>query len=145
MAPAGGSAAGAMPADAGGASLGTCPSAPVESASAVLGAVMESGTVAYISPKIPISSALLDGLRANGVPLENRVRFLGPCLGGQCAQWAGHRCGLIDAIVKEPAVLAPPEAGLPKCGIRSTCRWYAQHASAACMQCPVVIYEPHAG
>ncbi|AOJ05432.1 MULTISPECIES: hypothetical protein [Burkholderia] len=144
MTPAGGNSAGAAWADAGEASLGTCPSAPAESASAVLGAVMDSGTVAYISPKIPISRELLDGLRANGVPVENRVRFLGPCLGGKCAQWTGHRCGLADAIVNQPAVLSPPEEGLPKCGIRSTCRWYAQHASAACMQCPVVIYEPHA-
>ncbi|KGS04266.1 hypothetical protein [Burkholderia sp. ABCPW 111] len=144
MTPAGGISAGAVRTEAGETSLGTCPSAPAESASAVLGAVMEGGTVAYISPKIPISSELLDGLRANGVPVENRVRFLGPCLGGKCAQWAGYRCGLVDAIVKEPAVLSTPVEGLPKCGIRSTCRWYAQHASAACMQCPVVIYEPRA-
>ncbi|WNC94767.1 hypothetical protein RI103_33010 [Paraburkholderia sp. FT54] len=143
MASPSGCSANAVEGDVGLGPLGTCPSAPAEAASAVLGAVMENGTVAYISPKIPVSDTLLSGLRANGIPLENRIRFLGPCMGGACAQWTGHRCGLVDAIVAAPAVLSEPEDGMPKCGIRGTCRWYAQHAHAACVQCPIVIYDPH--
>jgi hypothetical protein len=104
---------------------------------------MDDGTLAYISPKIPLTRALLDELRNSGIPIENRIRFSGPCLGKGCAQWTGHRCGLVDTIVSAPVASFEAENQLPKCDIRSTCRWYMQHQRAACEQCTVVVHQPH--
>jgi hypothetical protein len=123
-------------------SLGACPSAPLANASSVLGAITANGTVAYISPSIPLSKSLIDALRVAGVHIENRIRFTGPCMGSQCVQWSGRGCGLVDAIVSQPIVDSAARAVLPHCGIRATCRWYAQHKSAACEQCSMVLHEP---
>jgi hypothetical protein len=59
----------------------------------------------------------------------------------RCMQWAGNRCGLIDRVVEHFGPGAD-EDPLPKCGIRSTCRRFAQQGRAACESCPEVIRKP---
>ena len=59
---------------------------------------------------------------------------------GRCAQWTGSRCGVIDTVLTTPDRPAVPER-LPHCGIRSTCRWYAQSGAEACAVCPLVITD----
>jgi hypothetical protein len=119
----------------------TCPSAPPEPGSVLLGIVAAKGEIAYVTPNIPTTQTLLDSFASNGIAPENRLRFAGPCMGRKCVQWAGARCGLIDRVVAhfdEADVTRP----LPKCGIRSTCRWFAQHGRTACASCPEVIRKP---
>jgi len=78
----------------------TCPSAPPEPGSALLGVVMGPRQVAYLNPGIPATQEMIDSLVSSGIPIENRVRFSGPCMEHRCVQWAGKpgagRCGLID-------------------------------------------------
>lgn len=121
----------------------TCPSAPAEPGSAVLGVVVAPGQVAYLAPSIPVTPELLEGLKAKGVPVENRMRFSCACQEHRCKQWTGGageggRCGLVERAVEALAIVEEPN-DLPNCGIRSTCRWFAQHQRKACAACPEII------
>jgi hypothetical protein len=121
----------------------TCPSAPAELGSVVLGVVVAPGQVAYLAPSIPVTPELLDGFRKDGVPIENRMRFACACREHQCKQWSGGtggggHCGLVERAVEALAITEGLD-NLPNCGIRSTCRWFAQHQRKACAACPEVI------
>ena len=123
----------------------TCPSAPPEPGSALLGVVMGPRQVAYLNPGIPATQEMIDSLVSSGIPIENRVRFSGPCMEHRCVQWAGKpgagRCGLIDHAL-EALSITEDATTLPHCSIRATCRWFAQHKRAACAACPEVIRRP---
>jgi hypothetical protein len=121
----------------------TCPSAPAELGSVVLGVVVAPGQVAYLAPSVPVTPELLDGFRKDGVPIENRMRFACACREHQCKQWSGGtggggHCGLVERAVEALAITEGLD-NLPNCGIRSTCRWFAQHQRKACAACPEVI------
>ena len=123
----------------------TCPSAPPEPGSALFGIVAAKGQVAYITPNVPVTSELLAILGQGGVPVENRLRFSGDCMEHHCVQWQGGagsgRCGLIDQALDVFHIESGVET-LPHCGIRHTCRWFAQHNRKACAACPEVIRRP---
>jgi len=123
----------------------TCPSAPAEIGSVLLGVVAERGQVAYLSPNVPVTPTLLDSLEASSVPLDNRLRFAGPCIAHRCIQWKGGEgtghCGLIEHAVRTLERTEGPDT-LPRCGIRSTCRWFEQSGAVACGLCPEVIRRP---
>jgi hypothetical protein len=123
----------------------TCPSAPPEPGSALLGVVMGPRQVAYLNPGIPATQEMIDSLVSSGIPIENRVRFSGPCMEHRCVQWAGKpgagRCGLIDHAL-EALSITEDATTLPHCSIRATCRWFAQHKRKACAACPEVIRRP---
>lgn len=123
----------------------TCPSAPPEPGSALLGVVAAKGQVAYITPSVPVTKELLAILGQSGVPVENRLRFSGACVEHRCVQWQGEagsgRCGLIDQALGVFGIESGAET-LPQCGIRPTCRWFAQHNRRACAACPEVIRRP---
>jgi hypothetical protein len=123
----------------------TCPSAPPEPGSALLGVVMGKGQVAYVNPPVPATQDMLDGFAKSGVPIENRMRFSGPCMEHRCVQWVGARgagrCGLIDHALVDLGITKEAEI-LPRCSIRATCRWFAQHRRAACAACPEIIRRP---
>jgi len=125
----------------------TCPSAPPEPGSALLGVVTGKGQVAYVNPPVAVTPELLDGFAKRGIPIENRMRFSGRCMEHRCVQWAGApgagRCGLIDHALVELAITDGAET-LPHCSIRATCRWFAQHQRAACAACPEIIRRPSA-
>ena len=118
----------------------TCPSAPPDADSVLLGIVAAPGQIVYITPNPPVTPQLLDTFERQGIPPENRLRFAGPCMEHNCVQWAGSRCGLIDRVVDHFG--ERDSAELPKCGIRNTCRWFAQHGRNACTSCPEVVRKP---
>jgi len=123
----------------------TCPSAPPEPGSVLLGVVAGKGQLAYLKPNPPVTPELLVSLTQQGVPIENRIRFAGPCMEHHCVQWQGAagtgRCGLIDHAIDVLAIQSGAET-LPHCGIRDTCRWFAQHRREACAACPEIIRRP---
>ncbi len=98
--------------------------------------MQEQGRLAYISPAIPVSSTLIRALHSHQVEIENRFRFTGPCSGERCAQWRAGRCALADAVVADTAAADP---SMPQCGIRASCRWFAQHREAVCLGCQSVV------
>ncbi len=123
----------------------SCPSAPPEPGSLLIGVVTAPGQVAYLNPPVPATAELIESFTTAGVPVENRLRFSAPCMEHRCVQWnaetGGGRCGLADRALEKLAITDGPEA-LPHCGIRATCRWYAQHKRSACAACPEVIRKP---
>ena len=135
----------AVEAESGKSSVKTCPSGPAEPGSVLLGMVVGPGQVAYLSPSIPVTSELLAELEQDGIPIENRMRFACTCMEHRCRQWngdaGGGRCGLADRAIAALSITEGLE-DLPNCGIRSTCRWFAQHRAKACAACPEVIRRP---
>jgi len=123
----------------------SCPSAPPEPGSALLGVVMGPGQVAYLNPGIPATQEMIDSFVSSGIPIENRMRFSGRCMEHRCVQWLGEagggRCGLIDHAL-DALSITDGAATLPHCSIRATCRWFAQHKRVACTACPEVIRRP---
>lgn len=123
----------------------TCPSAPPEAGSSLLGVVTAPGQVTYLTPAIPATQEMIEKLGGTGIPIENRMRFSGPCMEHHCVQWTGApgdgRCGLIDHALDALRV-EESTADLPRCAIRASCRWYEQHKRAACAVCPEVIRRP---
>ena len=128
------------------ASAKTCPSAPAEPGSVLLGVVAAPGKVAYITPGIPVTVEWLEKLSASSIPIENRMRFACACMENRCVQWSGGptgvgRCSLADRAVEAFSISEGLE-DLPNCGIRATCRWFEQHQRKACAACPEVIHRP---
>jgi hypothetical protein len=121
----------------------SCPSALCEEDALLLGVVAPGGTVAYVQPPTRISADFVARAQAQGHP-ERRFRFSVPCREAACHQWTGTGCGVIDIVIgtrpEDPAA-GPADAGLPACGIRRTCRWFAQHGTAACAICPQIIAD----
>jgi hypothetical protein len=118
----------------------TCPSARCEPGATLLGIVNADGTVGYVTPPLQIDAGFVEQARQGRAP-EKRFRFAGSCVEGGCAQWTGSRCGVIDRVLDSGLPVdgdAPTRAALPRCAIRSTCRWFAQSGARACGACPLV-------
>jgi hypothetical protein len=121
--------------------INTCPSAPAEPGALVLGIVAGAGEIAYMLPAATITQESLDQLIADGVDVENRMRFASTCIEDRCVQWTGQHCGLIDRVTSGTSGQSQVNI-LPTCGIRSSCRWFAQVGRKACSTCPDVIRKP---
>lgn len=132
-----------------------CPSYQADHADTVIGVVGPGGQIGFLSPGIPVTPALLDGLRRTAAPgrVEERFRFSGTCQEHACGSWRGDHCGVIeDALAEHDAapisVVVQLDGPLAHCAIRSTCRWWAEHGRRACRTCPLVqtaTYEHAAG
>lgn len=131
----------------------SCPSALCEEDALLLGVVVPDGTVAYVQPPTRISADFVAQAQERGHP-ERWFRFSTACREAACHQWTGTGCGVIDIVIgtrpEDPPPGKPgtgkpgtgkPHAGLPACGIRRTCRWFAQHGAAACAVCPQIIAD----
>ena len=116
----------------------TCPSSRCEPGATLLGVIEADGTVGYITPRLTIDEAFVERAHEGRRP-ESRFRFAGQCVESGCRQWTGTRCGVIDRVMG--AGLEPRAGGLPRCAIRSSCRWFAQAGAEACAVCPLVITE----
>jgi hypothetical protein len=97
----------------------------------------ENGSrVAYLNENVPVTDELFD--QTGSVPPTRVFRLAGNCEERRCAHFDGTDCNLVTRIVTLlPAVVD----ALPVCLIRSTCRWYEQEKSAACLRCPQVVTE----
>jgi hypothetical protein len=121
----------------------TCPSAPCESGAVLLGVAGSGGDFGYITPAVRVSEDLAAKLKAQGSP-ERRIRFAQQCVKGRCIQWTGNRCGVIDRVLDARAEHTTHDSmplALPRCAIRSTCRWFAQAGADACGACPLVLTD----
>lgn len=96
----------------------------------------ESPEVAYLERPLPVSRELLKMSR----PLRPTeiFRFAAPCQERACSHWTGNECKLVKRIVR---LLPEVSSTLPKCHVRSTCRWYAQEGRSACSRCPQVVTQ----
>jgi hypothetical protein len=101
-----------------------CPSAPLETATHLIGLVRPDGRIAFISPPLVVTDEVV------------------------AAQWTGGRCSVADVVADELAPVVAAEgrdAGpLRSCGLRRSCRWFAQRGAAACRACPLVVTDTRA-
>lgn len=119
----------------------SCPSAYCEEGALLLGVMTPSGRLAYIQPPTRVDADFVARAQAMGRP-EARFRFSAPCREGQCPQWTGGGCGVVDfALDTYAAADSPLPDILPACAIRRTCRWYAQRGAAACAICPLIVAD----
>lgn len=109
-----------------------CPSGRPRAGSLLLGMRGPDGTITYLRSPIEIGAEFETAARPQN-EIEERFRFTEPCAGNGCGHWRAERCGLIDDVVE---VSAPTtEQHLPRCGIRASCVWFAQHGPSACAAC----------
>ncbi|MDG4792944.1 hypothetical protein [Micromonospora sp. WMMD1082] len=118
-----------------------CPSTPADNATVFLGMITPAGRVAYVTPAMPAEVAVTAAAEADA-PVEARYRLAGPCVTSRCGFWTGEHCGLGERLAASYAEIAgEPEADLPRCAIRRTCRWFAEQGSAACAACAHVVTD----
>jgi hypothetical protein len=65
-------------------------------------------------------------------------RFASPCQSGRCPHFQNEACQLA---VRSVDLLQPVADGLPKCSIRSHCRWFRQEGGEICKRCPQVVTD----
>ena len=114
-----------------------CPSAqPTVKGGRVLGVVQQLGDgfeVSYLDQPLPVTSEIL-AMAAPAQPTEV-FRLAAPYQTHHCPHYDGADCSLVTRIVQiMPAVVDQ----LPRCQIRSECRWFHQEGAAACRRCPQV-------
>jgi hypothetical protein len=119
-----------------------CPSSqPGQEGSRILGVVSgpaEAPQLAYLNEYLPVTEELLAGT-APVKPLQV-FRIAARCEEKACCHFDGTRCNLVTRIVQ---ILPAATESLPKCTIRSSCRWYQQEGKGACLRCPQVITETY--
>jgi hypothetical protein len=118
----------------------TCPSGRCRPGSLLLGLVPRSGELAYLRPPPAIDEEFVARAEEGRLP-EARFRFAEPCVEQGCANWTEDgRCSVADRVVGSPDDEDPADR-LPACGIRATCRWFAQVGRDACRGCPFVLHS----
>jgi hypothetical protein len=121
----------------------TCPSGRCRDGAVLLGVVGPEGAVGFVSPPMVVDDEFVRRARAADRPPEARFRFAEPCVEDACGHWTGDRCGVVDGVLGSRAGAATAEARvglLPRCGIRRSCRWFAQRGAEACAVCPLVVH-----
>lgn len=116
-----------------------CPSSRCEKDAILLDVVKENGHIIFIRNQIRIDQDFANIAHMGRSP-EKRFRFANKCLEGECKQWTGTRCGIIDEVIEKI------ESGitmnrLPDCPIWPCCRWFKQHKTEACNVCPEIITD----
>lgn len=113
-----------------------CPSSPGTPGAILIGIVGPDGRLAYLgNSTVAVDEAWVARAQVGRAP-EKRFRFASPCVNGMCAHWQENRCEIADTAL---TTLPPETAGIPHCGIRNRCLWYAQEGIDACHRCPRVI------
>lgn len=118
-----------------------CPSSVPLPSSKLLGVLNEETNRMEILPEpVPIDKDIQKELDRFGDKKMTTIRLTNSCATKGCAQWKENKCSLIGNIL-EKIEAKQKEKDLPECGIRSTCRWYAQEKEEACRVCTFVQYN----
>lgn len=123
-----------------------CPSAEPDGASAtVFGLVLgtpERPETVYLDEARPVTAELL--ALAEPVAPTEMFRFAARCIRTACAHYdtARDSCRFGEKTVRLAPVVVHQ---LPRCAIRSSCRWWHQEGAAACQRCPQVVRTCVAG
>lgn len=117
-----------------------CPSSMATPGAGLLGVRQEDGTIAILPQVLPVDETFIQIGQMDPVPLEQRFRFTNACIEKGCKQWNGKSCGVAKRVVRHMEKVNTSN-DLPPCGIRSSCRWYAQEGNNACKICSFVVTE----
>ena len=115
-----------------------CPSAqanwPESAVLGVVGGTVAEPRVAFLDELLPVTDELL-GQTAPVQPTEV-LRVKSRCIEARCAHYKHRECTLVSRIL---VALRPVADDSPACKIRSSCRWFYQAGTAACLRCPQVV------
>jgi hypothetical protein len=115
-----------------------CPSAPADVPNGLLFGIVsrsdDGNSVGYLRRSAPMS-ADLKAMCLSCRP-EEVFRVAGRCAENGCRHFAQNQCRLIKRITD---LVAPVVDTLPRCAIRSSCRWWAEHGGSACIRCPSIV------
>lgn len=115
-----------------------CPSSRCEPGATLIGVVRSDATIGYLPRHYIVDKDFADAANADG-RAETRFRFASKCAENNCGQWTGEGCGVV---ARASVALADRQSPvLPKCSIRSSCRWFAEKADAACRVCHFVVTD----
>ncbi len=120
-----------------------CPSSTCHEGAVAIALLGSNGRLGYLRPAIPVDDQFIDACEGHGDP-ESRFRFADACVQESCEHWTGRHCSLIGRLINARPDTVPEESRglLPRCAIRSDCRWFAQEGAQACSVCPIVVYRP---
>ncbi len=103
----------------------------------VIGGSAAVPEVLYLSRAMPVTE--FHGDLRDSDPTQV-LRIAATCEESRCVHYEGSHCTLGERIVAMvPAVVDV----LPRCAIRSTCRWYAEQGGSVCLRCPQVLTRDH--
>jgi hypothetical protein len=116
-----------------------CPSAPCEEGASLIGVVLKDGTVGHLQHPLTVDDEFVREASEGRTP-EKRFRFSNTCRKSGCKQWEGGQCTVINRVI-EMVSASPDTDGLPRCVLRSKCRWFDQAGKAACRACRYVVTD----
>jgi hypothetical protein len=116
-----------------------CPSSSCREGAVLLGVVEAEGRVGLLEFLLPVDSAFVEKVQAQGEP-EKRFRFAAKCVKSGCKQWDGGSCRVIGQLSEVNARVERDEV-LKPCIIRPSCRWFYQEGAAACTICTYVVTD----
>ena len=117
-----------------------CPAGRAHIGAQLLGVRLETGIIAILPQVFDVDKAFIEIASQDGVPPEEKFRFVNKCLEGGCLQWDGTRCSLADNLVKSWDQ-SLNSAAIPECSIKSHCRWHKQWQDKACRICPYIVTQ----
>ena len=117
-----------------------CPSAPCSPDALLLGRIGSDHRVRYLGHRMNVGKGFVDAANQGATP-EGRFRFADRCVESSCKQWSDGRCKVADLAIHILSDLKHEEERLPKCSIRSDCRWFSQSGAMACSVCSMVTTE----
>jgi hypothetical protein len=85
-----------------------------------------------------VTPELLD--LADPVSPSEVFRFASTCRASACVHFHSGACQLA---VRSVAVLSEVTEKLPKCAIRTQCRWFRQEGAAICRRCPQIVTDQY--
>lgn len=117
-----------------------CPSAPARvGGSVVIGVRLGVSGGARIVPTdkpIPVTQQIIDF----AAPLEpgEVFRFAANCESAVCPHFVDRKCQIaVGAVARLDEVVTE----LPRCSIRSQCRWFRQEGPPICLRCPQIVTQ----
>jgi hypothetical protein len=116
----------------------TCPSARCREGALLIGIIGADGRLRYLGQPAEIDRDFVAAAQVGRAP-ESRFRFSELCARDGCKHWLENRCQLAERLSAGSASLPQSADGLPQCGIRRSCTWFAQEGADACAVCPVVV------
>lgn len=115
----------------------SCPSAQPDMAGAVAFGVISGSVdrplVQYLPRSVPVGE-VMDQL--GDAPPGEVLRIGARCEEAACVHNTADQCSLGHRIA---TVLPAVVQQLPRCTLRSTCRWFDEQGGAACLRCPQIL------
>lgn len=117
-----------------------CPSFSSQKDAKLLGVLNKDGIIDILPRPLEIHDEFAKKCHENGFRPEEMYRFVGLCARSNCSNWHNNNCSVATRIAKV-AMEEKLEKDLPVCGIRPSCRWFAQEQSNACRICRFIVTD----